>query len=392
MDVLIRIFKQTFWQTVSKVVTSLSTIVILSVVARNYHEAGTGVFTLALTYLSIFSLLADFGFNAHQLRKGKFEWQKLLGTRIVWSFLLTLLAIALLPTFSFASTDFSKAVILGCLSIVASSVFISCNLIYQSKLRYDLSSLASVIGTLVGFGVFIWLSSFGFAIPFLLLANLASWIVIALLALFLSQKLQKNIFPQFDYKYSLNLLKASWPIAATLAVNVVYFRADAFIVTYSKGYAAAGIYNVAYSVFQSALVLPTFIMNAYYPLMIKTLDKMKLVALVLLGLAFLGTGSVLLLAPQIIKLISGEGFSGSIQSLQILSLSFPAFFLSSLYMWLLLAKGRYKTMLIIYIVGLVFNLVLDFIYVPNYSYIAASWVTVFCEYLILLLQIFSFMI
>src|SRR3989344_1069378 len=138
------ISQQTFWQILGKLVTATSTFIILGLVARSYGEEGTGVFTLALTYLAMFYLLADFGFNAHVLKKvtsNKIqvtsEWRKLLGTRIVWSLALAGIAVLTLPFWPFATNDFSKAVLLGGLGIVGSAVFVTCNLIFQSRLRYD---------------------------------------------------------------------------------------------------------------------------------------------------------------------------------------------------------------------------------------------------------------
>src|SRR3989344_3068752 len=104
MSSLLKISQQTLWQILGKVVTSLSTFVILALIARNYSEEGTGIFTLVLTYLAMFYLLSDFGFNAHALKKyqisnikyQKEEFRKLLGTRILWSISLVILAIATL--------------------------------------------------------------------------------------------------------------------------------------------------------------------------------------------------------------------------------------------------------------------------------------------------------
>ena len=382
MEILRKIFKQTFWQVLGKAVTSISTFIILAIVARHYQEAGTGVFTLALTYLAIFNLLSDFGFNAHELRKGNFAWQKLLGTRVVWSAILVILAVGLLPFLPFGSS-FAQSVGFGILGIFGAAIFVSCNLIFQKKLRYDLSVLASSLGTLLGLLIFFLIAFSHLPVPFLLIANLISWVVIALSALILASHIHKLAWPVFDLKYGKFLFKKSWPIAATLAVNVVYFRADSFIISFYQGVSHAGIYNLAYSIFQSALVLPTFVMNAYYPLMLKSLGKIRLMAVMLLGLALLGTVVTRLLALPVVKLISGQGFFGADQSLQILSLSFPAFFLSALLMWLLISKGQYKKMLFIYTFGLIFNLVLNFIYIPQYSFLAASWITVVSEYLIL---------
>jgi len=392
------ILKQTFWQIVGKVVTSVSTFIILGIIARNYHEAGTGIFTLALTYLAMFNLLADFGFNAHVLKKVTAgpqggglqvteEWNKLLGTRILWSIVLVFLAIATLPFWPFATNDFSKAVVFGGLAIVGSGIFITCNLIFQSKLRYDFSVLASSLGTIMGLVTYIFLSSQGFSISLLLIAYSLSWIIIAICSLLLVKKFLKNIVPIFNYEYAKSLFKDSWPIAATLGLNVVYFRIDSFMIAYFKGISDVGIYNIAYSIFQSVLVLPTFIMNSYYPLMLKSLSHLRLIAIALTGLALITSLLIFVLAPELINVLTKGGFAGAAISLQILSLSFPAFFLSSLFMWLMLTKGQYKRMLIIYTLGLIINLTLNFILIPKYSFYGASWVTVVSEYLVLIMQI-----
>lgn len=399
MEKLSKIFEQTFWQVLGKVVTSLSTFIILGLVTRNYGEKGTGVFTLALTYLGIFYLLSDFGFNAHVLKNlksqsanwrtnVKSEWNKLLGTRLIWSGILVVLAVGLLPFWPFSAPDFMTAVTFGSLAIIGSGVFITCNLIFQGELKYNLSILATILGTLVSLVFFFLMTAKKLPISFLLLAHLIGWLVIALIALVLLRRFLPNLLPIFNKQYSINLFQKSWPIAATLSLNVIYFRADSFLIANFRPLAEVGIYNVAYSVFQSALVLPTFIMNSYYPMMLKSFGGVKKIGLGLLGLAVLGTIVTILFAPLIIKVLTGQGFLGSEVSLQILSLGFPAYFLSSLFMWMLVAKGKYKSMFLLYTSGLVFNLVLNFIYIPKYSFIAASWITVISEYVILLMQIF----
>ena len=123
MKVFSLIFKQFSAQFIGKIITSLSTFLILGMVARNFQEKGTGIFTLALTYIGIFNLLVDFGFNAHLLKKENFDFQKLLGTRIVWAIFLTAIALVTLPFWPFSSLDFSKAVIFGSFGILGSAIF-----------------------------------------------------------------------------------------------------------------------------------------------------------------------------------------------------------------------------------------------------------------------------
>lgn len=392
MEIFKKIIKQTSWQLLGKAVTSLSSILILGFITRSYGQSGTGIATLAVTYLNIFYLLVDFGFNAHQLKtyeksggNSQIEWRKLFGTRLVWAIFLAIIAVGLLPFWPFGNFDFNLSILIGSLAIIAFSVYITTNLFFQHKLKYQFSVAASVLGMLLNLLLVFIFTFYQLPIPFILLAYTAGWVLIASVSLLFGLILHEGGLPIFDLRFMKILFKQSWPIAATLALNVVYFRADSFLIASYNGLSDAGIYNVAYSIFQTALVLPSFIMNSYYPLMLKSFKGIKLVATGLIGLSLIGTALTWVLAPSLIILLTGKGFNGSVTSLQILSLGFPAYFSSALLMWVLVTKNQYKKMLLIYFLGLVFNLVLNFLYIPQYSYTAASLTTVISEYLILMM-------
>ena len=385
-----KISQQTLWQIAGKIISVISTIIILGLITRRFGEEGTGVFTLALTYISMFMLLADFGFNAHVLKRLQEEnFKKLLGTRILWAVSLMLIAIAILPLLPLGGRLFKELIIFGSPIIFGSAIFVSTNLIFQSRLRYDLSVAATSAGTILNLCLVVFFVNAHLPLLYLIFAQVLNWILVVAVALILSRRFTNSVLPIFDINFSKKLIKSTWPIAATLALNVIYFRADSFMIAYFKGVSDAGIYNIAYSVFQSALILPTFIMNAYYPMMLKSFKGMKFIGLGLFLLASLGTILTFILSPFITNLLIGGGFRGSSQSLQILSLGFPAYFLSALLMWVLVTRGRYKTLLVIYAIGLLFNLVLNLSFIPQYSFYAAAVITVTSEYLILLLLIGS---
>jgi O-antigen/teichoic acid export membrane protein len=56
-------------------------------------------------------------------------------------------------------------------------------------------------------------------------------------------------------------------------------------------------------------------------------------------------------------------------------------------MWALISLKKYKAVLIIYSAGLFLNLILNLVFIPKFSFMAAALVTVTCEYLILLLLV-----
>lgn len=400
MQIVSLILKQTSWQLLGKLFTSISTILIISLISRNpnFKESGVGIFTLALTYLSFFYLAVDLGINAHIIKRFnnqnlELEWRKLLGLRFILASILIIICFFGASFWPKATSEFVQSIAIGALAIYAYAAFLTSNAIFQNKLRYDLASYATLFGAAVTFALIYFLNSFN-NLPYLMIGHLVGWVVCALLSIFFVKKFINHILPIFDLKFLKQLIKEIWPFSLTLILNTLYFRVDTFILSFSKTLVDVGIYNLAFQVFQSALVIPTFIMNGFYPILISTLleDKKKFIKIFwqflagLFALSLVGTLLTLLLSPYIIGILVGNGFLGATTSLQILSLSFPAFFVSSLLLWVLVTLKCYKTILLIYSVGLLINLSLNLILIPKYSFIGAALVTGISEYLILILQ------
>ncbi|MCL5784416.1 MAG: flippase [Patescibacteria group bacterium] len=394
---LFKISQQTIWQLLAKAVSSFSTIIILSAVARNLGAEEVGSLTLALAFLTFFYLVSDFGLNAHVLplflKDGlTAQWQKLFGMRLVLSFVSIFLAIIILLLWPSSSPVFKQTVFWGLISVFFSGIFITSTALFQSKLLYDRVLIANSTGSLITLVLVLFFAWQKIGTPYLILGYVFGSLATGFLSLLLARKYLKNLWPVIDSKYMFSIFKNSWPISATLVLNMVYFRVDTFILSFYQPLSQVGIYNLAYQIFQSLLVIPAFIMNSFYPLMLsqfshtreKFFNNLTRASMGMLAIALLGTVLTLLLAPFVISIVGGgKAFSGSVTSLQILSLGFPAFFVSSVLMWALIILKKYKTMLAIYFGGMMVNTLLNLIFIPRYSYIAASWITLVCEYLIL---------
>ncbi len=402
MQKIVKITEQTSWQILGKIVTSLSTLTILSLVARQYGPTDLGILTLALTFLAFFTLVIDFGVNAYLMpdlidQNYQVIWKKLFGFRLLLAGILIPVAIIgglIWPT---EVTTFKLLVVIGSLmAVLEPAVYVSANAIFQSRFRYDLSVIGWSVAALSTLLLVYLTSLANLTLPWIMVDYSLGWLVGCAVLLYFVKKYVKNLAPLFDLQFMLQLVKNSWPISLTLVLNVVYFRLDSFILSSVKGFAEVGIYNLAYQIFQAALVIPTFIMNAYYPLMIKSFAenkseffkelKMGILGMLIIGL--LGVAATLILSPLVIGLITGgKGFTGSGAALNILSLGFPAFFVSSVLMWTLVTLKRYKTMALIYLIGLIFNGLANWIFIPKYSFFASAYITGISEYLILALQI-----
>ena len=85
------------------------------------------------------------------------------------------------------------------------------------------------------------------------------------------------------------------------------------------------------------------------------------------------------------KILGGKEFSQSVGVLKILSAGLFIFYLTSPISWLIVTLGYQKYLPWIYLVSFSFNLVFNFIFIPKYSFYAASWITVVSEFIVLLL-------
>jgi O-antigen/teichoic acid export membrane protein len=388
---------QTGWQILGKVISSISTLVFLSFITRHYGEEGTGVYTLAITYLGFFYLIADLALNAYALpyfEKDKKVWNNILGVRLVLSAFLIVFAFLFSLFFVSSQPIVFLAIFFGLFSIVGNAIFTTTNIAFQSKFRYDLSIIATSISSIVS--LILIVSFIYWHAPLFLLtsAYTIGWILCAGISLFFVYRFVE-LKPFFSLTFIKKAFLSIWPVSLTLLLNVVYFRIDTFMLSYFRGIAEVGVYNLAYQFFSTALVLPTFIMNPLYPILIKYHQKsfshffsfILKMAIVMGGIGFMGSIVTYFLSPYVVLLVAGEsGFGGSVEVLRILGFSFPAFFSSAVLMWSLVTLQLNKIMLGVYILGLLVNLILNYFFIPQHTYIAAAWITVLCEYLILFCQ------
>lgn len=384
-----QLFTNTLSQLIGRAISALATLGITILVARRLGADGYGDFVKITTYVVFFYLLADFGYNAIFLRD-EIHWQDLLGLRLVTGSLLVCAALAILFIIPQGITQgYTQIVRLGILFFVPTILFqaltTSANALFQKHLRYDASAVAVAAGSIVSL-IFVWkFTSMLSAITALLIGSG----ITALVGLALSKPFIKTFKISLSFTRIRSLFIASFPLGLTLLFNLLYFHIDSIILTFTRTSAEVGIYGLAYKVFELPLVVPTFFMNALYPVMLKyQRSELKIIikksCLFLFSTSLLFTFVLWFSAPLLVYIKTD--FSSAIPALRILSLSLPFFFLSSLTMWTLIARRKQQALMYIYGGSMVLNILFNVLYIPQYGYMAAAWITVVSEALVLLVS------
>lgn len=405
-----KIAQNTAYQLIGKALGMLTTIPVSLVLANKFGAAPYGDFTKITTYVALFFIIGDFGLNAIYLQKAKNEiaekdlWSNLLGIRILSSIglmILTLVVLAFVPQGS--DQGYTSLVRFGILLytpvIIFQNLITTINAVFQKRLRYDLSTWAIGAG---GTAVIIMLYPLLFmidstrAVIWATLITLIGTAVTAATGLFYVKKIFIGIKISFDWKKIKTLLIFALPLGLTTIVQFFYFRSDSLILTLTRTTAEVGIYALAYKVFEVVIVFPTFFINAVYPIMLKALSLnfpsafnsffriFKKSFLILFSISLAATLFLWIFAPMI-SLVKSD-FIASIAPLRILSLGLPIFFLTPLTMFTIISWEKQIWLFWIYLTAMLVNVILNLIFIPQYGYIAASWITVISEGLVLILS------
>ncbi len=406
-------FKKVIYNTASqvaaKLITATSSLLITIIIGRSLGPSGYGDFTKIFTFVGYFYTVADFGFNAIYIKLTAGQPQStliraLVGLRLIFSVFLASVAILIslvLPYNANLGTGFSPLVKIGIviasLTIVTQALFTSANAFFQKNLRYDLSAIASVAGTLIILVLTVLAAFLESSLLIYVLAYVLGGVTFVVVAYHIISNIYKvSILPEFSKISSKNLINGAWPIGIALFFNLVYFRVDILILSYSRSSSQVGLYGLAYQFFEAALAIPIFFSNALYPLLAnlfksdkneyKKQIKFWSIALLLFSIT-LTIG--LFVAAFFIPVLLGAGFAASQTALRILALGMPFFFISALFWHMLIIHDKQKTLITIYAIGAVFNVLANLIFIPKYGFLAASTITVVSEALITTLLIIA---
>lgn len=396
----------TLIQIFGKMVTVVFGITTTAILTNYLGASGFGEYVFALSFVAIFSSVADWGTALIAVREAarqeKNESQifgNVLILRLTLSLLATLtswLVIFLFPGVSSGGESLKRLVILASVLILFFSLKNSLGIIFQTKLKLNRVVLLDFIASALTLCFSFFVVSFGGSLVFLIWAVILANIVAVLVGFgFVFSLTSLNFSLSFSVLRKLSF--EALPMGGILILFSIYNRIDALILQAIKGSTAVGVYGLAYRIYEVLVLGAFYLMNSLLPILAREKDKDKLCRvyqrafdlLVLAGiLVILAT---FVLAPLAIKLVTFSRwleFFVSIALLRILSLAVLASFLNHLTGYLLIVLGEQRRYFLISVVALIFNFSMNLILIPSYSYYAAAWITFLTETLVFCLTSF----
>ncbi len=352
-----------------------------------------GDLTKILVLVAIGFTAIDFGLNAQGLRSASSPAQMRRNTQtiLIARLFLSCLAILGLNIFIYLlgggySPALKSLFWVGSLAIIFQGIYTSANAWFQYTLSYWRSTLAVVVGSLFGTLLTFYYLSHSPTLFHLVLANTLGYLVMALCSLLLLPRLYISTTAKVSSIFPF-LARAS-TLGFILLASVFASKIDTVMLGIFRPSGEVGQYGFAYRIFDVILVIPVFVMNSVYPLLLGSIARgqtralIYLTSLTMLILGLIAATTLWFVAPAV--LLVKSSLILSVPILRILAFSLPLFYLTAPLMWGLIAKHQDKLVLSIYAAAAFLNLCLNLAFIPRYGALAAAYNTGLTELIILI--------
>ncbi len=387
-----------FVEIFSKIFEFVSAVVLARVLGVEKY----GIFVFVWASSLLFGLLTHFGFDSlitrDVARERKHAGRYLVGIFIVKCILLVVaLLILICWTELFSVLDFYKKRLLF---IGVFAAFFMNNLIFSAAFfrAYQKADIEAVIRVLVSIfvsGVSIIIAYITNDIFYLLLARLLIYILLFILSIYL---INKYLNPEFSDVFSRIwfYFRAGWPFAVNVFFIFLYINIDIIMLNLIKGDEATGLYSIAVKILTVFMLIPLGVSNAVLPALSKYRKEgseeffrlSEYVARYMLMVAFFVILFNISLGKYLVGVFFGQAYriSGNILSLITFSLVF--LYMNHLTHSMFLASNKERWLIILTASGACFNIIMNLILIPKYSYYGAAIATVLSEGIIFVIAYF----
>lgn len=397
------IFKNMSWLFVSQIIAGILSFVWTVLMARYLGVSDYGILNFAISFTGIIAITMDFGISTHIVRHIATDFDsapKYLGNAIplktIFSFLTFLLALIILILMK--SNELTiQITLLFTIERIFSSMISLFNGSLQAVEEGKYQAIGNIILNILLF-IFILLSITGnYGLYGVTLAYVISNLIVVIFQyIVVKKRISKPKF-EFNWEFCKKITLYSIPFALTSFFGVVIYNADMVMLTNMVGNYENGIYSAAYKLISvlslfygvySAVIFP--VMSRFFKneknLLIASFEKsLKYLMLIIVPICF----ATMIYSTDIVLLVYGKEFIPTSSVLSLLMWTVWISFINGVCLNVLNASHKEKYVTITYLIATIFNIGLNFIVIPKYSYDGAAITTILCDILITILYFYS---
>ena len=398
MSTVKKIAYNTFIQMIGRVFSILFGVLTIGIVTRHLGVGGFGMYTKVFTFFQIFGVILDLGLYNVTLKLISHEDDKNSETIINKILTLRLLLNLFFLIVPFFCLLLNYELIVKQSIFILSGIFLFSNLaqifsvLFQKKLDTGPIILSEVISRILYF-IFVFIAyKLDLGLTYVIVANVISSTVGFFIIYFATKKYIKMKLI-FDKAFFKEALKMSWPFALSIIFNLIYFRADTFLLTILKSNEDVGIYSAAYKVLEIYIGIPAILVSLILPILDQSyknrdLEKFNRIIQKIFDFFMMIIFPIIvggfLLSKDIMALLAGQDFSSAAPILSILTIVMGIITMSAIYTNTVIAVNEQKRMTLVYLIAAILSIILYGIFIPIYSYSLIPYLKIIIEGFVLI--------
>lgn len=385
-------------QMVGRLVNLLLGAVVTLAVVRVLGDEGFGEWSTMFSVIGLAGYLGNFGLDQVAVRRAaadpehELEWVgALIALRTALGFIVAVVSLGAIALLA----DSSEMLLAG--AIISATLPLNgpraIRALFQLRVRNDLEVLGITVNSVVWGGAVLFIAATDAGIVELAVAFLAAAVLHAVLSVALGLRLGRPKF-KGSARHWPELARVGIPIGIAGVITIAYASIDQILVFEIAGDREAGLYGAAYRLLEQAHFVPISFMTTLFPIIAaaypvdmsavrglvqSTADYLAMASLPALAFAIAAAG-------PLIRLLFGDEFDRAAAALPVLMAAFVLIAFGYLAGNLIVVLELQRAFVYYALAALVFNVVLNLVLIPPYGFMAAAWVTLLTEMLVLTLS------
>jgi O-antigen/teichoic acid export membrane protein len=384
----LKFIHNTSWLLLEKIVRMVVALVTTIFLARYLGVSEFGKLSYVIALIGMFLPFAALGMDqviVRRLSNGG-NPSKVLGSAFFLRLLMGLLLIILIPNIhGIVETGELSSFVNIASYILLFYPFYLIDPYFQSILKVKYIAIAKVLSLLLMLIVRLIAIRYDASFDIFIQIILLEYIVTALF--FTVTYVIKNSVHKIwtaSFNTSLAILKESWPIIFSGAAVALYTRLDQIMLQIMAGSEAAGYYAATVRISEAAFFIPVILVQSALPVISKMRDRnpslyfnsIKLLYEVLNIIGIIVVVTIVIFNEQIISIMYGESYKYSAVLLSAMIFTVPiVFFGVAKGIWTI-CEGRQTYNMIYTLIGLVLNIMLNYLLIPIYGGMGAVIATI----------------
>lgn len=377
----------------------------LILVARTVSIETYGVYSLAIYFTALCTILIDWGIQPYTVRevagnggRASLFFRHGIVLKLAYAASALLLVLAVLFFLQYPAPVWRAILIIFASRALLSFAQFNAAL-FRAHGKMHCEAAVAVVGVVVLLGTTLAVMKLHYGV----LGLAVAWLLYGAAELAMSSYLIARILPDGSSSSSLaapflrEMSKQSLVFGLCSACTLVYFYLDTVILSKMATLDTVSRYTAAYNVVLAVVLVPQVLVDALFPFLSRRYlgegrsirNVVSTIARYFLLIVFpLGLGGTLLATP-LIRFVYGDryfnGTYGADRALAILIWDGCLIFFTYLFGQVLAVLGKQSRVTLIAATGALLNIALNFILIPRFSLIGAAIATVTTEFVILLL-------